>query len=152
MNALILALLLVARPHVAPVVTVGIDPLVWESTVAGADAWNDTGYVAFVPVEGCGAGRINVCLDWWEPGGHTAAAYPDGTIVVDAYDLDAYDAAVACHELGHVLGLGYHRDDGLSCMTDPDPTVAAPDAIDLANLGFVRAPRSDGTGGPRVPN
>lgn len=146
-----------------PVITVGVEPDLWGVVLAGGQSWEDAGAVDFVYVEGCGSGTLNVC---W--GGALVAQGPGWvSAFTPAYNLisvwipDMFFPATACHEFGHALGLWYERYDGLSCMTQYLPQVAAPDAQDLAALGVEAqivpveaivpeavSSTHDGTGGP----
>jgi hypothetical protein len=141
-------------------IVVGVDPAFWDVTVAGGQAWEDAGAVDFVYVDGCGAGALNVCRGV-APDTSWVSGYVSALNLIEVYIPDLFFPATACHELGHALGLWYERADGASCMTQHLPQVAAPDAIDLANLGIVapharnvpdaevlRPPLHDGTGGP----
>jgi hypothetical protein len=138
-------------------IVVGVDPELYEVTVAGTEGWNATGHVTFVvEASGCGTGDVTVCLVWWEPGWHLACnGCTPGMprIDVDAYDLAVIEPADLCHELGHYLGLTYHRSDYLSCMSNPSATVNSPDDVDLANLGWViPATTQDGSVVVTLPN
>ena len=139
MQNLVLLLLLLQSPLPSGDIVVSADPLLYDRVVAGAQAWNDTGYVNFVVIIGtCYEGHYTFCLkegQGADPNHVALFKYPGR--VIEVYNSSLFSAAFACQELGHVLGLHYHRNDYLSCMTNPLPTVAAPDAIDLANLGYV---------------
>ncbi len=122
-----------------PRLTITPDPAVASVFTEAAATWTAAG----VPVT-VGPGGLPVIVVWWEPGGNLAChgdgvSCPAGAIYVDGYD--PWSPAMACHELGHALGLSYHRTDNLSCMTDPIQwdTPAGPDATDLAALGVVAA-------------
>lgn len=125
-------------------IVIGAEPTLYDVMVAGAEVWNATGIVTFiVEPTGCGTGHITVCYASWGPGGWVAAYdYAIGVVYFDADDPGWINTITACHELGHVLGiwLDGHRSDGLSCMTDPNPTVPYPDAADLAYLGYTMPP------------
>jgi hypothetical protein len=150
----------VAHEHEpAGTIVLGVDPAFYVPTMLAANTWTNTGYVAFTVVAGCGNGELNVC---WGPPGYDpswVSGYNTDAHVIWVWMPDLFTEAVACHELGHALGLWYERYDDLSCMHHSQPSHAYPDAQDLAALGMSvpivpeeaiipPAPLHDGTGGP----
>jgi hypothetical protein len=108
-------------------------------------AWNEATprlQLRVVPGEGSGCrgadGEIQVCLTSGEAyAGSATTVEEDGHIAsaVVLLELDrvgAYVDAVACHELGHAVGLD-HRSSGDTCMRER-PTVAEPDDEDLRRV------------------
>ena len=118
------------------VIRVGVDPALYDIVVSGVQGWNATNLEFIVEPTGCGTGDVTFCwgtaqpdwVAWYDVGGNV--------IHVNAASHYAMTPAVACHELGHWLGLHYHRSDYTSCMSDPSPTVASPDNYDIRNLGL----------------
>lgn len=122
---------------------VGSDPAIAGVVAAGVEGWNATGAVAFVVAGGCGEGDVYFCLQATENQGAIAEwDFEDTSLIrVAPTMLHLFGPSSACHELGHFLGLHYHRGDGLSCLSSYSPgRPAAPDAVDLANLGVSQAP------------
>lgn len=128
---------------------VGADPAILGIVQEGVVGWNATGAVAFSVVEGCGVGDVFFCIEPTERADSIAGwnIVPGNRISVNPGMMHLFEPSTVCHELGHFLGLRwfadgsiYHRSDGLSCMSvwSPDRP-AAPDAIDLANLGVAVA-------------
>ncbi len=139
LGIMVLALMVAARPSAAQSLTITPDPAVYSVFAEAAATWTAAG----VPVT-VGPGGLPIVVVWWEPGGNLACHgdgvnCPVGAIYVDGYD--AWSPAMAAHEIGHALGLSYHRTDQLSCMSSPilPTTPAGPDATDLAALGVTAA-------------
>lgn len=90
------------------------------------------------------AGEIQVCLtESTEYAGHARRSDVGGhisgaVVMIDVRRSGPNVHAVACHELGHALGLG-HRDEGSTCMRVA-PVVDRPDQADLDR---VRAAHED---------
>lgn len=82
------------------------------------------------------AGSITVCgYTSARSAGEATTTVVDGHIERAVVRLELHDLtaehlrAVACHEIGHALGLD-HREGGTTCMTSP-PTSTEPDEHDL---------------------
>ena len=124
-------------------IVVGVEPEMYPTVTAGVQGWNAAGVGFIVQPTGCGTGDVTFCYsnDPWAVGGDASwiAWYPPGTntIYVSTVSPYAFTAQTACHELGHWLGLHYHRRDYASCMNDPGPGAPSwPDSTDIANLGL----------------
>lgn len=124
-------------------VVVGVEPEMYDTVVAGVQGWNAAGVGFVVEATGCGTGDVTFCYsaDPWSFGftEQNTAWYVIGgnTIYISTVTPYAFIPETACHELGHWLGLHYHREETTTCMN----TVAAngpasPDDTDLANLGL----------------
>ncbi len=123
-------------------IIVGVDPAMYATVVEGTVGWNEAGLNFVVQPTGCGTGDVTFCYsgDPWSVGGDQTwiAWYPVGsdTIYVSTVSWYAFVPATVCHELGHWLGLHYHRANGESCMSTNGTATDSPDAIDLENLGL----------------
>jgi hypothetical protein len=128
---------------------IGVEAGMYDVVVAGVQGWNAAGVGFTVVASGCGTGDITFCYhsDPWSVGGNAdwIAWYPVGSnvIYVSSVSNFAFGASTVCHELGHWLGLHYHRSDYASCMTSPNSSArpAWPDDTDLANLGLSWLPQ-----------
>ena len=125
-------------------ITIGVEAGMYDTVVAGVQGWNAAGVGFTVEATGCGTGDVTFCYsaDPWSFGGSAEwiAWYPIGgsVIYVSTVSNYAFVPSSVCHELGHWLGLHYHRSDYQSCMSSPasDTRPASPDDADLANLGL----------------
>ena len=125
------------------VIVIGVEPEMYPTVVSGVQGWNAAGVGFVVQPTGCGTGDVTFCYsgDPWSVGGDASwiAWWPIGanTIYVSTVSPYAFTAQTVCHELGHWLGLHYHRSDYASCMNDPGPGAPSwPDNADIANLGL----------------
>lgn len=141
--ACVVALAMMSSPVQAQdSIVVGVDPAMYDIVVAGVKGWNEAGLDFVVHPTGCGTGDVTFCYsgDPWSVGGNEAwvAWYVIGsdTIYVSTVSDYSFLPTTVCHELGHWLGLHYHRTDGASCMSDNGQTSASPDRTDLDNLGW----------------
>jgi hypothetical protein len=114
----------------------------YETVLAGVKGWNEAGIGFVVQPTGCGTGDVTFCYsaDPWSAGGNAdwVAWWVIGgdTIYISTVTAYPFLPPTVCHELGHWLGLHYHRTDGTSCLSDNGQASASPDATDLERLGW----------------
>lgn len=135
-------------------IIIGAGPTYFDAVVAGAALWNETGVVTIGVQRDCRAGEIHVC--WGNPAkmeGDWIAAWYEGTSTISVFQSELFTPAVACHEIGHALGMvkyyedgsPWHRTEGNSCMvSDGTEYEYALDAYDVEWIHNHR--HGDGTG------